>query len=206
MENDGANERTGPDTEKIHAASRRRYAAVARNPAGQFSYPTGRDSAERLGYRTDLLNRIPADVVVRFVGVGNPFTLGEPEPGWSVLDVGCGGGFDSQVAGHYVGPAGLVCGVDLSEAMLTVAREGQMVGGLANLEFRQGYAEKLPVPSGWADLVISNGVLNLASCKAAAFGEVFRVLKPGGRFQAVDLVLIADLPPDLRNDEFAWSN
>lgn len=202
---DGAAGRSGPDTEAIHAASRRRYAAVARSPAGQFRYPTGRASAERLGYRPDLLDRIPADVVARFVGVGNPFSLGEPEPGWSVLDIGCGCGLDSQVASHYVGPGGRVCGVDLSEDMLAVARGGRS-GGLADLEFRQGYAEKLPVPSGWADLVISNGVLNLASCKGAAFGEVFRVLKPGGRFQAVDLVLVADLPPDLRNDEFAWSN
>jgi arsenite methyltransferase len=206
MERDGTDKRNGPDSEQIRQSLRCRYAAVAQSPTGQFSYPVGRESADRLAYRTDLLNRVPGDVIARFVGVGNPFSLGEPGPGWSVLDIGCGGGFDSQIAAYYVGRAGRVCGVDLSEEMLSVARGGETGSGLANLEFRQGYAENLPMPSDWADLVISNGVLNLASCKATAFGEVFRVLKPGGQFQAVDLVLVADLPPDVRNDECAWSN
>jgi SAM-dependent methyltransferase len=200
------NTHPGPDSERIHQSSRRRYAAVAENPTGQFPYPVGRASAERLGYPRDLLDRIPAEVVARFVGVGNPFSLGEPEPGRAVLDIGCGAGFDCHVAARCVGPMGRVCGVDLSEEMLSVALAGQARCSAANIEFRKGYAEALPVPSGWADLVISNGVLNLAACKATAFGEVFRVLKPGGRFQAVDLVLVAELPPHLRDDEFAWSN
>jgi SAM-dependent methyltransferase len=194
------------EAEQVHDAIRRRYAAVAERPTGQFSYPVGRESAERLNYRRDLLDRIPRDVVAHFVGVGNPFSMGEPQTGWNVLDVGCGCGFDSQIAALYVGPNGRVRGVDLSREMLAVARIGLDASGLTSVELIEGKAEALPVESGWADLVISNGVLNLATCKPSAFAEVARVLKPGGRFQAADLVLVKDLPQDLRDDQFAWSN
>ncbi len=190
----------------IRDALRQRYAEVAREPVGQFKYPVGRGSAERLEYRSDFLERIPAEVTDRFVGVGNPFSLGEPRAGWCVLDVGCGGGFDSQVAAHYVGNTGRVIGVDLSREMLDLARTGLAAGGRSNITFVEGCAEALPVESGWADLVISNGVLNLAVCKASAFAEIARVLRPGGRFQASDLILVKNLPHELRDDQFAWSN
>jgi len=206
METRQATEADHADTAPIHAELKRRYAAVAQQPAGQFPYPTGRASALHLGYRQDKLDLLPPDVVEHFVGVGNPFLLGEPQPGWTVLDIGCGAGFDSQVAARYVGPGGHVIGVDLSPEMLAVARQGASAAGLTNVEFRQGEAEQLPVEAGWADLVISNGVLNLAACKGSAFREVSRVLKPGGRFQAVDLILVGELPPELANSEFAWSN
>ena len=194
------------EPEQVQDAMRRRYAAVAERPTGQFKYPVGRGSAERLNYGRDLLDRIPSDVVDHFVGVGNPFSLGEPEPGWAVLDVGCGCGLDSQMAALYVEPIGRVRGVDPSREMLAVARAGLDASGTTNVEFIEGNAEALPVESGWADLVISNGALNLALCKQSAFAEVYRVLKPGGRFQAADLVLVKELPQDLRDDQFAWSH
>ena len=111
------------------------------------------------------------------------------------------------MAALYVGPTGRVRGVDLdSPEMLAVARTGLDASGLTNEELIEGKAEALPVESGWADLVISNGVLNLAFCERFAFAEVDRVLKPGGRFQAAALVLVKGLPHDLRDDQFAWSN
>lgn len=194
----------GPD--QIQETLRRRYAAVADHPAGKFAYPVGRESAIRLGYCNEFLDRIPPSVIDRFVGVGNPFTLGEPHAGWHVVDVGCGAGFDSQVAARWVGPGGSVLGVDTSPEMLAVARAGLAESGLTNLTFVEGRAEALPVEPGWADLVISNGVLNLATCKASAFAEIVRVLRPGSRFQAADLILVKDLPEDVRGDRFAWSN
>jgi SAM-dependent methyltransferase len=194
------------ETEQVQEAMRRRYAAVAEQPIGQFNYPVGRGSAEQLNYRRELVDRIPSDVVEHFVGVGNPFSMGEPEPGWNVLDIGCGCGFDSQMAAHYVGPTGRVRGVDLTPEMLGVARAGLERCGLFNVEFIEGRALALSVESAWADLIISNGALNLATCKASAFSEIARVLKPGGRFQAADLVLVKDLPRELRDDQFAWSN
>lgn len=190
---------------KIREAIRLRYAGVAVRPEGQFTYPVGRASAEGLGYRRDLLDRVPAVVVDRFVGVGNPFSMGEPRPGETVLDIGCGCGLDAQVASILVGAEGKACGVDLSEEMLEVARRGREEAGITNLDFRVGVAEALPVESSWADLVVSNGVLNLSTCKASAFAEVYRVLKPGGQFQGADLILDSDLPQGLLDNPAAWS-
>lgn len=194
------------DPEGIRDGIRARYAAVAERPEGQFPYPIGRESAQRLGYRPDFLDRLDPGVLRLFVGVGNPLSMGEPQEGWRVVDVGCGAGVDSRMAAWYVGSAGRVIGVDMSSQMLRAAQAGLDAGRVTNVEFAEGQAEALPVESGWADLVISNGVLNLTACKEAAFAEIARVLRPGGRFQAADLILVQELPEDLRDDAFAWSN
>lgn len=192
--------------DQIHKSLRTRYAAVAEQPRGQFNYPIGRDSAERLQYGADHLASIPASVVDRFVGVGNPFSLGDPKTGWHVVDIGCGAGLDAQVAARLVGTTGHVIAVDLCVEMLAFAKLGIDEAAISNVTLLEGLAESLPVDDGWADLILSNGVLNLATCKASAFAEIARVLRPGGVFQAVDLILTKPLPHDLRQDEFAWSN
>jgi len=194
------------ETEQIRHALRTRYASVAQQPDGQFNYDIGRSSAQNLDYPSDLLELISASVVDRFVGVGNPFLLGRPKVGSRVVDIGCGAGFDAQIAAHLVRPNGHVNAIDLCPEMLAVANSGYKESPLDNVSFHEGFAESLPVEDGWADLVITNGVLNLAACKATVFAEIARILRPGGRLQAADLILTERLPDELRKDEFAWSN
>lgn len=186
----------------IRRAVLKKYAEVAADPAGRFPYPVGRDSARTLGYAPEWIDAVPAGVVEAFVGVGNPFRLQRPEPGWSVLDAGCGSGFDAFVAAALVGSSGRVVGLDLSPEMLARARAAWPP---AWLEFIEGSLERLPFDDGFFDLVISNGVINLAPDKDAAYREIFRVLRPGGRFAAADLVQKKELPPEVLADPEAWS-
>lgn len=136
------------EPEQIRDALLRRYAAVSVQPTGQFPYHVGRDSAVRLNYRLDLMDRITSDVVNRFVGVGNPFAMGEPQPDWNVVNIGCGCGLDTHMAALIVGPTGRVRGVDPSREMLAVARSGLEASGLTQVELIEGRAEALPIESG----------------------------------------------------------
>jgi ubiquinone/menaquinone biosynthesis C-methylase UbiE len=176
---------------------------VAESPEGLFKYPTGESSALGLGYPAQIVGALPADVRTRFVGVGNPFALGEVRPAEALLDLGCGGGFDAFVAAFMVGPAGRVVGVDLSPEMLAVAESARAAAGLSTVEFRQADVEALPFPDATFDVALSNGVLNMIPDKPAALREVFRVLKPGGRLQACDMGLVGDEPPP---DKAPWSD
>jgi SAM-dependent methyltransferase len=180
-----------------------KYRKVAVSPEGLFPYPTGEASARGLGYPPDLLAAIPPAIRQRFVGVGNPFALGPIRPGESVLDLGCGAGFDAFVAAQLVGPEGRVAAVDLSPEMLAVARAGQAGAAFPRIEFREASAEALPFPDDSFDTALSNGVLNLIPDKPAALREIFRVLRPGGRLQACDIGLSGDEPPP---DKAPWSD
>ncbi|MBI2932346.1 MAG: methyltransferase domain-containing protein [Planctomycetes bacterium] len=174
-----------------------KYRRVAEKPCGHFPYPVGRESARTLGYE-EWIDRIPADVVDRFVGVGNPFRLRRPRPGERVLDLGCGRGMDAHVASLLVGAKGQVVGLDLTFAMLGRPRR--------NLRFVQGDIESLPFRNGSFDVVLSNGALNLVPDKDRAFDEVFRVLRRGGVLAAADLLTVATLPPEVLADMDAWSD
>ena len=175
-------------------------------PDGAFSYPVGRESATRLGYEPAALDAIATDVIDRFVGVGNPFSIHRPQAGDRVLDAGCGCGFDSFNASMLVGESGSVVGVDLSPEMLAVARSGLAAWQPRNLTFVECSVERLPFDDEAFDLVISNGALNLVPDKAAAFRELSRVLRPGGKFVVADLLVDEAIPNEVLADKDAWSS
>lgn len=177
------------DVAQLRAAIQEEYALVATEPERGFHFHTGRPLARLLGYEEEWLDGIPEASVASLAGTGNPFTMGPPQPGDRVVDVGCGAGLDSLIAARMVGPQGAVVGVDMTPQMLERARRSAEEGGIDNVEFRQGVAEALPVPDAWADVVISNGVLNLFPDKLAGLGEMARVLKPGGRLQIGDILV-----------------
>jgi arsenite methyltransferase len=193
------------DAEALRQAIRAEYATVARNPEQGFHFHTGHPLARLLGYDGACLDGIPEGALASFAGTGNPFRLGTLLPGERVVDVGCGAGFDSLIAARMVGAEGEVVGVDMTPAMLAKAREGAAEANSANVTFREGYAEALPVPDGWADVVISNGVLNLIPDKAAALAEMARVLKPGGRAQIADILVQRPVPRSAKRKIDLWT-
>ena len=191
---------------KIRTAVKEKYRAVSAQPGGALPYPVGRESVLHLGYETGSLESIPAEVTERFVGVGNPFSLERPRDGDRVLDAGCGCGFDSFVASVLAGAGGSVVGVDLTPEMLEVARRGLASWPLRNMQFTEASVEDLPFEDAAFDLVISNGALNLVPHKATAFQELGRVLRPGGRFVAADLLVDEAIPEDILAEKDAWSD
>jgi arsenite methyltransferase len=170
---------TAVDLDALRASIRAEYAAVASEPERGFHFHIGYRLAAILGYRQEWIEMLPAGAVVSMAGTGNPFALGEIRPGERVADCGSGAGADALIAARLVGPAGHVIGVDMTSEMLAKARANAREAGLANVEFRLGLLESLPIETGWADVVISNGVLNLVPDKAAALAEMYRVFVPG---------------------------
>jgi SAM-dependent methyltransferase len=166
---------------------KKKYRDVAVNPDGEHQFHTGRRLAARLGYDAATVDAMPDAAVESFAGVANPFALRRLEQGERVVDAGSGSGFDCFVAAQQVGPRGQVVGVDMLAEMLERSRRGARLMGLSNVEFREGLVEQMPVEAGWADAVISNGVINLCADKRAAFSEIWRVLRPGGRLQFGDI-------------------
>ena len=141
-----------------------------------------------------------------FCGVGNPFSLGKPQPGQVVLDLGCGAGFDTLLSARRVGARGKVIGVDMTPEMIAKARTNASLLGMMNVEFVLGEIENLPLPDSSVDLVISNGVFNLCPIKPRVLSEVFRVLKPGGRLQMADILLEPQVTPEEVATKGSWSD
>lgn len=179
----------GVDVDALRAAIRAEYETVALDPGRGFHFHTGRRLAAIVGYTEEWLEGIPESAIESFAGTGNPFSLEALAPGERVVDVGSGGGIDSVIAARMVGPEGRVVGVDMTPAMLERARRAAAQAGIENVEFREGLMEELPVEDGWADVVISNGVLNLTPDKGRALGEMNRVLRTGGRLQIGDILV-----------------
>jgi arsenite methyltransferase len=182
-----------------------KYREVALDPHGKFHFHTGRDLARRLGYDEEFVKSLPDEAVESFAGVANPFALRDLSKGECVIDIGSGAGFDSFVAADQVGPSGKVIGVDMTAEMLAKSRSTAAKLGLAYVEFREGLAEDLPVEDGWADVVISNGVINLCADKKAVLSEIFRVLRPGGRLQFADIPNGKSVPASAMQNIDLWT-
>ncbi len=196
----------GLDTSRLAGEVRAMYARVADNPGGDYHFHRGPDYAiSMLGYDRASLDALPYGVTSRFAGVGNPLAIAPVQPGARVVDVGCGGGTDVLLAARRVGHAGRVIGVDMTDEMLELARAGAARLDLSNVVAMEGDATSLPVESGWADVVISNGVLNLVPDKDRGLAEMWRVLVPGGRLQFADILLGEELSEDERADIDLWT-
>ena len=167
---------------------RQLYTELALHPERDFGWGRGRENARSLGYAADWLERLPGCVWESAAAVGNPFSLGLPLPGETIVDVGCGAGADACVAAMLVGGQGRVVGIDCTPAMVVKAARNAQAAGLSNICFIEAEMSALPLPDACADLVISNGAINLSMDKPRVLAELFRVLLPGGRLQVADMV------------------
>jgi SAM-dependent methyltransferase len=147
---------------------------------------------------------LPDQAVSASLGCGNPTALSDLKPGEIVLDLGSGGGIDVLLSARRVGPSGKVYGLDMTDAMLQLARANQAKAGVTNVEFLKGTIESIPLPDNTADVIISNCVINLSSDKDTVLREAFRVLKPGGRFAVSDVVVRGELPAEVRRSMELW--
>ncbi len=193
------------DVETLKCEIKKTYAQVSSEPETDFIFPTGRAWALDLGYRPDLLARVPDGSAPSFAGVANPFSLGELAPGERVLDLGSGAGTDSLVAAQMVGREGPVTGVDMTPEMLTKARSAAAEMNASNVEFVESEAERLPFPDESFDVVISNGVIDLIPDKEAVFAGLFRVLAPGGRMQIADVTIQNPVSAEGRRNIDLWT-
>src|SRR5208337_346016 len=193
-----------PDNLRASVIDRFRKVAIA--PDQETKFPVGPESAKKLGYDLFEVDALPSAVTESFCGVGNPFLLGQPLPDHRVLDLGCGAGFDTLLAAQRVGPNGKVIGIEMTTEMIAKARINAENLGVMNVELVLGAIEHLPLPDASFDLVISNGVFNLCPDKPRVLGEIFRVLKPGGRLQMADILLEPHVTPEEVASKGSWSD
>ncbi len=182
----------------------RMYQEVADHPEGEFHFFHGREAAEAFGYDAEWLNQAPEGAVASFAGVGNPHERSNLQPGETVLDLGSGAGLDSIVASRFVGPTGRVIGIDLNPSMCLKAQAHAAATG-TTMECHEGRMEDIPLPDASADVVISNGVINLSFRKRKVVEEMFRVLKTGGRISITDIVSAKQLSQSIVNDPKLWA-
>lgn len=193
------------DVETLRTQVRDKYRDVAVDPHGTHHFHTGRPLTVRLGYDQSVVDALPDRAVESFAGVGNPFSMRRIEPGSRVVDVGSGAGFDSFIAATQAGPTGRVIGIDMTPEMLAKSRATAEELRFGHVEFREGLAEAVPVEDGWADVVISNGVINLCADKQAVFAEIFRMLRPGGMLQFADIANGRPVPIEAMRDVDLWT-
>jgi arsenite methyltransferase len=193
------------DTAALRDRVQEMYREVARRPDGDFHFETGRPLAERLGYPADWLDAVPPDALASFAGVGHMLDLAAIEPGETILDLGSGSGTDAFIAAWLTGPGGRVIGVDMTDAQLAKARSVRDSRGLDHVAFCEGLIEEPPTEPGSVDVVISNGVVNLAPDKPRVFASVARALRPGGRLAIADIVSERELIERTRSNVSLWA-
>jgi len=194
------------DIDVLRDEIQKAYTSVSTEPGEDFIFPTGRGWAEELGYPQPELSNVPDASVDSFAGVANPHVLGRLDEGATILDLGCGAGTDLLIAAQMVGPGGHVIGVDMTPAMLSLARASAKEMGVSErVELHESLIESLPLPDAEVDIVISNGVIDLVPDKDAVFAEIDRVLKPGGRLQFADVVIHTEVSEDARKRIDLWT-
>jgi len=193
------------DVDALRREVQEKYREVAADPTAEFHFHTGRAHALRMGYPEFPLDQLPEEATDAFAGVANPFHWGLPKRGERVVDLGSGAGMDSFLAALAVGAEGRVIGIDMTPEMLALSSHMAMELGLQNVEFREGLIEELPVESDWADVVISNGVINLCPNKLGVYQEIRRVLRPGGRMTIADICVEKPVPQSALKDIDLWT-
>jgi SAM-dependent methyltransferase len=195
----------GISRDELRSAIQEEYSAVAQSPEKGFHFHTGYPLAGILVYDKFWVDKVPPIAVESFAGTGKPFSLGDLKPGEHVLDIGSGAGFDSIIAAEMVGESGAVVGIDMTPAMVKKANKAKAQSELNWLEFHEAFAEDIPLPDEWADVIISNGVLNLMPDKPAVLKEMARVLKPDGRLQIADIMVERPVPPGAKRNIDLWT-
>jgi arsenite methyltransferase len=192
--------------DQLREAIQAEYKEVACNVDHTIHFTSGKKLAQRLGYSEEVMKMMPADAIRPFAGVGNPFSMGMPEDVEAILDIGSGAGFDLIYTALSSGKKVEYYGIDMTEEMVEQAKKNAIEAGIEKMYFMHGYAEELPFISGTIDLVVSNGVINLVPDKPKVFSEIYRVLKPGGRFQISDVLLELPVPERSKDMIHLWTN
>ena len=189
----------------IFAAVRAMYTDVALHPQRDYHFPTGRAACAFVGYPEEQLTHLPSSAIESFAGVGYPFAANVIRSGDTVLDIGSGSGTDLLLAAQQIGSRGEAIGLDITAAMLEKLQRNVSAAGVGNVRLLEGNAENIPLPDQSVDVVTSNGVLNLVPDKRAAFAEIYRILRPGGRVQIADIALGQPISTECASDPKLWA-